>query len=364
LFQYGQSQWLQQWFVRCGVINLLKGLNLYTFPLAMAKRIFSAAKKIGVDTDKVVVLAGLANLATHNTVSERVDHAFHNAFWPAIETVSQDPNIGLHIGEEFIGSGSTALEYLFLSSASFGEALARSQSYTRLISDSLHIELKEALPGHCRISFQFSHESPELLRQVQEMAMTAYITFFRLVTDNAFTPVKVEFAHSAPKDVAEHLRIFGCEVEFDCKANAAVFPEENLSAPCLHSEPTMRAVHEKIVGDQLTELEKRDFIDEVQTVVAELLDSGEVSLDSVSAQLGIKPAQLRYQLSDIGTSFSQVFADYRLRIAKRLLAETTESIDQIIITTGFSEPSPFYRAFKRWTGITPIAYREKYRIDK
>jgi AraC-like DNA-binding protein len=310
---------LQQWFVRCGVINLLKGLNLYTFPLAMAKRIFSAAKKIGVDTDKVFALAGLANLATHNTVSERVDHAFHNTFWPAIETVSQDPNIGLHIGEEFIGSGSTALEYLFLSSASFGEALARSQSYTRLISDSLHIELKEALPAHCRISFKFSHESPELLRQVQEMAMTAYIAFFRLVTDNAFTPVKVEFAHSAPENVAEHLRIFGCEVEFDCKANAAVFPEENLSAPCLHSEPTMRAVHEKIVGDQLTELEKRDFIDEVQTVVAELLDSGEVSLDSVSAQLGIKPAQLRYQLSDIGTSFSQVFADYRLSLSIKLL---------------------------------------------
>jgi hypothetical protein len=80
----------------------------------MAKRIFSAAKKIGVDTDKVIALAGLVNLATDNAVSERVDHAFHNAFWPAIETVSQDPNIGLHIGEEFIGSGSTALEYLFL----------------------------------------------------------------------------------------------------------------------------------------------------------------------------------------------------------------------------------------------------------
>ncbi|MFB1035755.1 MAG: hypothetical protein QMC38_10460, partial [Sinobacterium sp.] len=87
MFQYGQSWWLQQWFVRCGVINLSKGLNLYTFPLAMAKRIFSAAKKIGVDTDKVVALAGLANFAADYAVSERVDHAFHNAFWPAIETI-------------------------------------------------------------------------------------------------------------------------------------------------------------------------------------------------------------------------------------------------------------------------------------
>jgi AraC-like DNA-binding protein len=337
---------------------------LYTFPLAMAKRIFNAADKLGADIDKLVSLSGLSDVAGGDSLLERVGHDFHEAFWPAAEKVSGDADIGLHLGEVFIGSGSTALEYLFLSSASFGEALERSQSYTRLISDSLKIHLHLEHPDLCRIEFEFVHATPEMLRHLQEMSTVAYVSFFNLVTDKVFNPVRIEFSHLAPADIAEHKRIFGCEVKFDCPVNAIVFTEDVLTAPCLYSEPTMRAVHEKIVGEQLTELEKRDFIDEVQSVVAELLDSGEVSLESVSQQLGIKPAQLRYQLSDIGTSFSQVFSDYRLRIAKRLLAETTESIDQIIITTGFSEPSPFYRAFKRWTGITPIAYREKHRIDK
>jgi AraC-like DNA-binding protein len=337
---------------------------LYTFPLAIAKRTFNAAKKVGVDVNQLVSLSGLSEIAGGESLFERVDHNFLEAFWPAAEKISGDADIGLHLGEVFIGSGSTALEYLFLSSASFGEALERSQNYTRLISDSLNIQLSRQHPSPCRIEFEFLHSSPEMLRHVQEMTMVAYVSFFGLVTDKIFRPITIEFSHPPPIDSAEHRRIFGCEVKFGCGVNAIVFDEAVLAAPCLHSEPTMRAVHEKIVGEQLTELEKRDFIDEVQSVVAELLDSGEVSLDSVSEQLGIKPAQLRYQLSDIGTSFSQVFSDYRLRIAKRLLAETSESIDQIIIITGFSEPSPFYRAFKRWTGITPIAYREKYRIDK
>ncbi|MFX8569890.1 helix-turn-helix domain-containing protein, partial [Acinetobacter baumannii] len=36
-----------------------------------------------------------------------------------------------------------------------------------------------------------------------------------------------------------------------------------------------------------------------------------------------------------------------------------ESIDQIVYLTGFSEPSAFTRAFKRWTGETPSAYRQR-----
>ena len=44
--------------------------------------------------------------------------------------------------------------------------------------------------------------------------------------------------------------------------------------------------------------------------------------------------------------------------AKRLLAGTDESIDEIVYLTGFSEPSTFYRAFKRWVGMTPIEYRK------
>jgi AraC-like DNA-binding protein len=53
-----------------------------------------------------------------------------------------------------------------------------------------------------------------------------------------------------------------------------------------------------------------------------------------------------------------VLADFRYRLARQLLATTDESIDEIVYLTGFSEPSTFYRAFKRWSGMTPIEYRK------
>ncbi|EPJ8044972.1 helix-turn-helix domain-containing protein, partial [Acinetobacter baumannii] len=52
-------------------------------------------------------------------------------------------------------------------------------------------------------------------------------------------------------------------------------------------------------------------------------------------------------------------SDYRCRLAKKLLANTNESVERIVYLTGFSEPSTFYRAFKRWTNETPVEYRKR-----
>jgi AraC-like DNA-binding protein len=58
-----------------------------------------------------------------------------------------------------------------------------------------------------------------------------------------------------------------------------------------------------------------------------------------------------------------LLADYRCTLAKRLLANTDETIDEIVYLTGFSEPSTFYRAFKRWTQVTPIEYRNQKKVS-
>ena len=51
----------------------------------------------------------------------------------------------------------------------------------------------------------------------------------------------------------------------------------------------------------------------------------------------------------------------RYALARRLLAHSEEPIENIVYLTGFSEPSTFYRAFRRWAGMTPLQYREQRR---
>jgi AraC-like DNA-binding protein len=64
------------------------------------------------------------------------------------------------------------------------------------------------------------------------------------------------------------------------------------------------------------------------------------------------------------TSFQRLLNEHRRSLAKRLLARTEEEISEIVYLTGFSEPSTFYRAFKRWEGTTPIEYRKRAKADK
>ena len=120
----------------------------------------------------------------------------------------------------------------------------------------------------------------------------------------------------------------------------------------------MRA-HEQVASEQMARLEKQDVVMAVTRVIGELLDSGQVSLESVAERLEITARTLRSRLAEAETSFNQLLASYRSNLARRLLARTDESIDEIVYLTGFSEPSTFYRAFKRWTGLTPIEYRRR-----
>ena len=100
---------------------------------------------------------------------------------------------------------------------------------------------------------------------------------------------------------------------------------------------------------------------DVKRAIAEDLERGQPELAVIARRLGVSARVLRARLAQAGTSFNQVLADYRAHLAKRLLAKTDEPIVDVVYLTGFSEPSTFYRAFKRWTGKTPVEYRDQRR---
>jgi len=115
----------------------------------------------------------------------------------------------------------------------------------------------------------------------------------------------------------------------------------------------------KAADQHLALLRQQDFIRHVRGHIAALLESGDVTLERVADRLEITPRNLRHQLNTANTSFQRLLNDLRRSLARRLLSRTDEEISEIVYLTGFSEPSTFYRAFKRWEGITPIEYRKR-----
>jgi AraC-like DNA-binding protein len=311
---------------------------------------------LGVDADEVLRRSGLdpnqlyqANLRTRFSAQPR--------FWKAAIELSGDPCIGLHLGEKMPVYKGQILEYLFLSSETFGDGLRRVVNYQRLISDALHGQLTEH-PSPCLTNYFSDYQYAT--SHLAEAMVLGLIRCFQSVTEGAFQPDKVVFNHAPNADEAEYQRIFQCPVEFNAQAFQLYFSASLLNHRSLHATPELLNLHVRAADQHMLKLQQQDLIIDVRTQLASLLESGETTLENVANRLDINPRQLRHQLDVAGTSFQRLLTEHRHSLAKRLLSETDEAISEIVYLTGFSEPSTFYRAFRRWEGLTPIDYRKAH----
>ncbi|MBR9912536.1 MAG: AraC family transcriptional regulator [Gammaproteobacteria bacterium] len=322
----------------------------------LVQMVYPALQKMGLDVERVVRECRISPRLLKDRTA-RFPHSAQLQFWRLLEDLSGDPQIGLHLAENLQVYRGQVLEYLFLSSANFGEGLRRAQNYQRLISDATQFELQEH-ESTSRLVLRFADDGEPGFRHRNECFARFLLRYFQAVTNGAFVAAQVDFNHSLAGDEAEYRRAFGCRVRFEQPVAALLFDTALLATPSSHAEPNLLRLHESLARKQLDRLTRQDLIGEVEKVIAQSLELGQPSLEAVAAQLGMHERVLRSRLANAGTNFNRVLADYRCSLAKRLLAATDESISDVVYLTGFSEPSTFYRAFKRWTGLTPIEYRQ------
>lgn len=318
---------------------------------------YQAIRRAGLPTDEILARAGVA-LSQIGT-NERTPFSAQHAFWAAAEQVSQDPDIGLHLGEHLPLYRGQVIEHLFVSSENFGEGLKRALAYQRLISDAFHAKLVVE-DDRCYLTngARVFHDNM-VSRHFSECAMAGILRFFKFITEGHFTPIFIDFTFAQGAPEQEYLRIYECPVSLEQKETRLYFDPSILNYPLWQAEPELLQLHEQLAIEKLQELARYDLVGEVRRAIGSTLESGETTLETVATQLHITPRRLRTQLSEANTSFQQILSDYRCRLAKKLLASTHESIERIVYLTGFSEPSTFYRAFKRWTNETPVEYRKR-----
>jgi AraC-like DNA-binding protein len=98
--------------------------------------------------------------------------------------------------------------------------------------------------------------------------------------------------------------------------------------------------------------------DAVRRLLAEKLANGPPTLEQIARRLRMSARTLHRRLDQEGTSFRRILAEVRREVAARHLREPQLAVGEIAFLLGFSEASAFHRAFKRWTGHAPRAYRD------
>jgi len=290
----------------------------------------------------------------------RTEHGLQTLFWQVVEQVTGDPEVGLHLCPHLPVFHGEVLEYLIFSSQTLGEGVSRSLKYLRLLSDAINLRIVDDAQGARAVVQGSTLDAPQL-RHTETCVLYELIAFAKSVTDKNFGPQRVRLRFSRRVAQEEYDKVFGCPVEFDAPDSEIWFDRKLLAYRSPRWDPDLLKLHEELAEKRLSNLKRQDLIEGIRKVFSQRLELDKCDLEDVARELGVPTRRLRFELSRAGTSFSQLLSDFRYALARKLLRSTNEPIENIVYLTGFSEPSTFYRAFKRWSGMTPVQYRESRR---
>ncbi|MFI4979189.1 MAG: AraC family transcriptional regulator ligand-binding domain-containing protein [Nevskiales bacterium] len=290
----------------------------------------------------------------------RTPHRLQAFFWEIVEAVTGDPDIGLHLCPHLPVYRGEVIEYLFFSSPTFRDGCNRALKYLRLVSDALEVRLVEDEKGPRFTVIGAALQAPQL-RHTEICMVYEAMQFARSVTESNYKPLRVRLRCTQRAEVSEYEKVFGCPVEFEAEQNEIYFDPALLEYRSPRWDPDLLRLHEELAEKRLSSIERQDLIERIRTVFSQKLELEQCDLEDVAQELDVPARRLRFELARAGTSFSQLLSDFRYALARKLLRSTEEPIEHIVYLTGFSEPSTFYRAFKRWSGMTPVQYREQKR---
>lgn len=170
----------------------------------------------------------------------------------------------------------------------------------------------------------------------------------------------VSLTHPRPEHAAAYNMLYRCPVKFDQAENSISFSASYLEFPVQQSEQSLDDFLSMPGARMLASSDSHDsHVARVTALIKGSVDQDFPDFDWIANQLHTTTGTLRRRLRDEGTSYQQLKDDVRRDTAIFNLNKGVMSIEEVAASVGFAEPTSFFRAFKRWTGVTPRAYIRK-----
>ena len=266
-------------------------------------------------------------------------------------------SIPLRVGASMRCDDYGAFGLAFKSAVDLGGAYHRVERYGRIVTSIANFRV---VPGAEHTLFEVIPGSDDRLgaRLTHELALAAAMALSREVCTRAFVPVAVHIARPAPPDRSSFDGHFRCPIRFEAEHDALEVTAEQLSHPNRLGDASISRFFDTHLDQALADLPAHgELIHRVRAAISPALSEGVPTLPRMARQLGMSRRTLQRRLAEAGISYQALVADVRQSLAQQLLRGSACSLVEVAFLTGFSDQSTFSRAFKRWSGHTPQAYR-------
>ena len=277
-------------------------------------------------------------------------------------TLSGDDAFGLRMGEMANTSNYNLAAHLVAHASTLREGIDSLLRFHQLLTDRPCFQLVE--DGRtATVLYDAGLGSSRARRFRTELTV---IGFYRMVKhfDRNARPL-VAFDYPAPAYRAEYARVFEGAARFGQTFTGVAFDRDRLVSAQIHGDPELHAAlvarAEKRVSQRA---DSAPYAERVRRYILDRAAPNRRDMEAVARALGLSARSLRRRLREEGVAFRDVVDGALGTLAKRLVSDEERPIEAAAYEMGFSHPSAFHRAFKRWTGATPAASRSNGARDE
>lgn len=303
---------------------------------------------------------GAADLVDHDS---RVPMTRYQALVQTAKELTGNPALALYYAEKVDLAELSVVGLVTHASATMMDALVQLNRYGQLVAE---VDLGLAQ------RFEIVREDGNIWLIDNRVNANAFpelteITFARLACGpRRFTDMlhlgAIQFTHKAPAYADEYAQVFRAPVTFESNRNAMMLDESWLTHPVALSPHYVFGILSAHADALLAQLQSAKTVRaKVESLLMPVLHQGSASIDSISRQMAMSRQTLYRKLKAERTTFETVLDALRQKLALHYLEGQKVSVNEAAYLVGFSDPSAFSRAFKRWRGESPQEFVTQHR---
>jgi AraC-like DNA-binding protein len=267
----------------------------------------------------------------------------------------KDPALGIRLGQ-YIAKSDMTIADMLIKSDTLAVGLEALIAHSKAVSESGRFELTDIDADTVRLSF-LPEEGVVFSSFQKDMVFAAVQHWFlRVFPDtNKYIKYFFEVAHVTGM---EHEKLLDCATDNAndtyIEISKSLLARQNPQADKLLFDKNLMAA-QKIIAKRMQRL---DLYIEVRAAIKRCLLQRNATQENVAQQLNLTIRNLQRRLKEVGITYQAILDDSREALALNLIKDLEIPLYEISFLVGFTEPSAFYKAFRRWTGKRPGDYRQ------
>ena len=326
-----------------------------TFLATMGQVFVRVVEMHGINARNLLLEVGV-DPETLRDPSARIPSRVTDVAFAKAAALIPDPAFALRAARCWHPSNLGALGHAWLTSSTLRTGLQRLERYSRILGEKAHIQLANTREG-LRFIYDHRRHDPALRAIGADFMLSLVVDMCRMNYGASLRPMEVSLARAKPADTEPYRHFFGCSIHFNAHEDSFLLSPRMADEMLSTANRQLAGTLDGILAGQLAALDRNNIPARCKATLLEQMTSGDLSEAGMAKALHLSRRTLQRKLAESQLSYQKLVDDTRRDLALRYLDDPRTTLTDITFLLGFSGQSAFTRAFRRWTGVSPTAYR-------